>query len=84
MIKKSLHYKYIKDNNLQSKTKKFIINETSNSPKSKNASFLKLPGATKELQISSIKDATKSDFSSVLSEVYGFDKKIHLLFLKVQ
>jgi hypothetical protein len=69
------HYKYIKDNNLQSKTKKFIINETSNSPKSKNASFLKLPGATKELQISNIKDATKSDFSSVLSEVYGFDKK---------
>ena len=69
------HYKYIKDNNLQSKTKKFIINETSTSPQTKRDPFLKLPGATKELQLSNIKDATKSDFSSVLSEVFGFDKK---------
>jgi len=67
------HYKYIKDNNLQSKTKKFIINEASNSAQIKGSSFLKLPGATKELQLSNIKDASKSDFSSVLSEVFGLD-----------
>jgi len=67
------HYKYIKDNNLQSKTKKFIINESSNSTQIKGSPFLKLPGTTKELQLSNIKDASKSDFSSVLSEVFGFD-----------
>ena len=69
------HYKYIKDNNLQSKTKKFIINETSNSIQNKNYSYLKLPGATKEIQLSNIRDASKSDFSSVLSEVFGLDRK---------
>ena len=67
------HYKYIKDNNLQSKTKKFIINESTNSTLIKSGPFLKLPGATKELQLSNIKDASKSGFSSVLSEVFGFD-----------
>ena len=69
------HYKYIKDNNLQSKTKKFIINQSSNSTKIKGDSFLKLPGVTKELQLSNIKDETKSDISSVLSEVFDFDNK---------
>ena len=60
-------------NRFSVETKKFIINESSNSTKIKSGPFLKLPGATKELQLSNIKDATKSDFSSVLSEVFGLD-----------
>jgi len=67
------HYKYIKDNNLQFKTKKFIIKESSINTQIKVVPFLKLPGATKEIQLSNIKDASKSDFSSVLSEVFGLD-----------
>jgi hypothetical protein len=70
------HYKYIKDNNLQSKIKKFIINESSNSTHDRDGPFLKLPGATKEIQLSNIKDASRSDFSSVLSEVFGLERKI--------
>ena len=63
-------YKYIKDNNLQFKTKKFIINESTNNNKIKAGQFLKLPGAAKELQLSNIKDVSKSDFSSV---IFDFD-----------
>ena len=73
-INKISHDKFIKDKNLQSKTKNFIINECAeNRPKKKNSSFLKLLDTPKHFHLTYRKNSSKINSHSILSDS-KFDK----------